>query len=195
MSFFDEIPDMVRVIMDDGQVIYANKAFKEHFNDDVGQVCTKMPGAYRECGDCIARKCVTDGRRYSAISRTRGRVYSISSGPVAIGDAVCAIEIFTDITKEQKLKDKLMTANSRMMKDLEIARSLQMSILRHNLPDINGYGFCAEFLPCEALGGDMYDCFLTRDGRIIMYIADVSGTRRHARDADGVSEAGDVCAI
>ena len=37
------------------------------------------------------------------------------------------------------------------------------------------YSFCAEFLPCEALGGDMYDCFLTRDGRIFMYIADVSG--------------------
>ncbi len=171
----DEIPDMVRVIMDDGQVIYVNKAFKEHFHDDVGQVCHKMPGSYRQCSDCMALKCISDQRRYSVISQAHGRVYSVSFGPVEIGDVVCAIEIFTDITKEQKLKDKLMTANSRMMKDLEIARSLQLSILRHNLPEIDGYRFCAEFLPCEALGGDMYDCFLTRDGRVIMYIADVSG--------------------
>jgi sigma-B regulation protein RsbU (phosphoserine phosphatase) len=62
-----------------------------------------------------------------------------------------------------------------MMKDLEVARSLQLSILRHTLPEVAGYRFAAEFLPCEALGGDMYDCFISRDGRIFMYIADVSG--------------------
>ena len=29
--------------------------------------------------------------------------------------------------------------------------------------------------PVKLLGGDMYDCFLMRDGRVFMYIADVSG--------------------
>ena len=57
------------------------------------------------------------------IKRVRGRVYSVSTGPVVFADVVCALEIFTDITKEYNLKDKLMEANSRMMRDLEIARS------------------------------------------------------------------------
>ena len=171
----DEIPDMVRVIASDAKVLYANKAFRERFGDGVGMVCTKMPGTVRECTDCIALKCIEDQRRYSTLLRVRGAIYSVSVGSVMFDDVVCALEIFTDITKEHNLKDKLMENNSRMMKDLEIARSLQLSILRHNLPDLDGYGFSAEFLPCEALGGDMYDCFLTRDGRIIMYIADVSG--------------------
>jgi len=171
----DEIPDMVRVIASDAKVLYVNKAFRERHGDGVGNVCTKMPGTVRECVDCLALKGIKNGRRYSTIMRARGRVYAVSAGPVMFDDVVCALEIFTDITKEHNLKDKLMATNSRMMKDLEIARSLQLSILRHNLPRIDGYGFSAEFLPCEALGGDMYDCFTARDGRIIMYIADVSG--------------------
>ena len=166
---------MVRVIDEDGKVLYANKRIRIRFGDDQGTMCQKIPGAVSKCSECIALKCIKDERRYSTISRVKGHIYSVSAGPVVYDGKVYALEIFCDITKEQNLKDKLMTNNARMMKDMEIARSLQLSILRHNLPEIEGYRFCAEFLPCEALGGDMYDCFIARDGRIIMYIADVSG--------------------
>ena len=175
VSVLDEIPDMVRVIDADKKVLYANNLLKSAFGDDQGETCVKIPGAVSFCDNCIAQRCIKNERRYNTISRVKGHIYSVSAGPVYYDGGVYALEIFSDITKEQNLKDKLMENNSRMMKDLEIARSLQLSILRHNLPEIEGYRFCAEFLPCEALGGDMYDCFLARDGRIIMYIADVSG--------------------
>lgn len=168
----DAIPSMVRLVDENGAVTYANNALISRFGEDVEQ---KTPCAAIRCGECVAKRAIQEERRFSTISRSRGRVYSIDAGPVIFNGRVCALEVFTDITKEQKLKEKLMDNNSRMMKDLEIARSLQFSILRHNLPEIEGYSFAAEFLPCEALGGDMYDCFLTRDGRIFMYIADVSG--------------------
>ena len=171
-AMLDTIPSMVRLIDVDGAVLYVNSAFAVRFGDETEP---KTPCAAIRCSECVAKRCIKDERRYSTISRSRGRVFAIDAGPVRINGSVYALEVFSDITKEQKLKDKLMDNNSRMMKDLEIARSLQLSILRHNLPDIEGYRFCAEFLPCEALGGDMYDCFLTRDGRILMYIADVSG--------------------
>jgi sigma-B regulation protein RsbU (phosphoserine phosphatase) len=171
-TVLDAIPSMMRLVDENGAVLYANSALSARFGDDTE---LKTPCMAIRCSECVAKRCIRDERRYTAISRSRGRVYSVDAGPVRLGGSVYALEVFTDITKEQKLKDKLMENNSRMMKDLEIARSLQLSILRHNLPDIGGYGFCAEFLPCEALGGDMYDCFLTRDGRILMYIADVSG--------------------
>ncbi len=171
-AVLDAIPSMVRLVDESGDVLYANSMLSARFGDDADP---KAPCAAIRCGECVAKRCIRDERRYTTISRSRGRVYTIDAGPVVIGGSVYALEVFTDITKEQKLKEKLMENNSRMMKDLEIARSLQLSILRHNLPDIPGFRFCAEFLPCEALGGDMYDCFLTRDGRIVMYIADVSG--------------------
>jgi len=175
LAVLDELPDMVRVIDESGRILYANAALRERFNETTGIKCDKMPGATMACGNCIAQRCIRNGRRYNTIAEVRGRIYSVSAGPVEFENNLYALEIYTDITKEQRLKEKLMANNSRMMKDLEIARSLQLSILRHTLPDIKGYQFAAEFLPCEALGGDMYDCFLARDGRIIMYIADVSG--------------------
>lgn len=174
VAVLDEMPDMIRVIDPDGNVLFSNSALRTRFGEQEGR-CEKLPGSARRCNDCIVRRCIKEKRRYSTIMRGRGRVYAVSAGPVLFDDCVYALEVFTDITKEQNLKDKLMISNSRMMKDLEVARSLQLSILRHTLPEVPGYRFAAEFLPCEALGGDMYDCFLTRDGRIFMYIADVSG--------------------
>jgi len=171
-AVIEAIPYMVRLVDSSGEVLYANNALAARFGEDSESV---SPCATIRCGECVAQRCIRDERKYQTIARSRGRIYSVEAGPVVYGGGVYALEVFTDITKEQRLKEKLMDNNSRMMKDLEIARSLQLSILRHNLPDIEGYRFCAEFLPCEALGGDMYDCFLMRDGRVLMYIADVSG--------------------
>jgi sigma-B regulation protein RsbU (phosphoserine phosphatase) len=166
---------MVRVIDSNGKVLYSNSMMKLCLGNGQGETCLKIPGSANNCESCIALKCIEDGRGCSTISRIKGRIYAVSAQPVDYSDSVYAMEIFRDITQEQSYKDRLMANNSRMIKDLEIARTLQISILRHNLPELEGYRFCAEFLPCEALGGDMYDCFLTRDGRIIMYVADVSG--------------------
>ena len=175
IAVLDEIPDMIRVVDANRNVVFVNRLLRSRFGDRTDNACKKIPGAVSECQNCIALQCIQHKRRYNMIAHVKGHIYSISASPVDYNGQIYALEIFTDITKEHNLKDKLMANNSRMMKDLEIARSLQLSILRHNLPEIPTYHFCAEFLPCEALGGDMYDCFLTRDGRIIMYIADVSG--------------------
>lgn len=176
VAVLDELPDMVRVVDAERNVIYTNSAMKRRL-DTPGEngLCKSMPGAMKECRDCIALRCIAQQQRLTTISRVMGRVYSVNVSPVRYHEADYAVEVFTDITQEQNLKDKLMLSNTRMMKDLEIARSLQLSILRHNLPQLDDYDFCAEFLPCDALGGDMYDCFQARDGRVFMYIADVSG--------------------
>ncbi len=169
----DSIPDMVRVIGADGKVLYANSTVKSLGTED--GTCRKIPGSSGDCRNCIALKCIKDKSRYSAVTRTKNKTFSLTVCPVLYHGTVYALEVLRDITQEQNLKEKLMSNNSRMMNDLEVARSLQLSILRHNLPKTAGYRFCAEFLPCEALGGDMYDCFIANDGRIFMYVADVSG--------------------
>jgi len=175
VAVLNELPDMARVIDRHGQEIYRNSAMSMRLNSQAPGKCEKIPGASVKCEECVVEKCIEMGQRVKIVSRVMGRVYSVVASPVTYHGEIYALEILRDITQEQNLKDRLMQSNTRMMKDLEIARSLQLSILRHNLPNIGGYRFSAEFLPCDALGGDMYDCFRARDGRVFMYIADVSG--------------------
>ncbi len=171
----NEIPDMLRLIDKAGKVLYANKTFTDRFGNGEGEICRRIPGSSEECSSCTAVECINTNIRQDCIMNVRGRVYSLSASPVSYDGKTYALEILSDITLEANLKDRLVGANERMINDLDVARSLQLSILRNELPSIEGYDFAAEFLPCEALGGDMYDCFLMRDGRVFMYIADVSG--------------------
>jgi phosphoserine phosphatase RsbU/P len=164
-ALLDEIADHVRIIDAQGRVLYSNRETADENN-----YCTSIPGSVDTCESCIAVKSINDRRSYNNLSLISGRACLATSRPVVYNGTTYALEILKDVKPEKTQK-----SDDRMAKDLEVARSLQLSILRHNLPDIEGYRFFAEFLPCEALGGDMYDCFLARDGRVIMYVADVSG--------------------
>ena len=174
-AVLDEMPNMVRVLDKGANVQYANKAFAQRFGSDFDTACKRIPGASDDCVLCAALDCISTLDSATATQNVRGRMYEINTKPITFNEDTYALEIITDISSEYNLKDKLVSANARMTHDLEVARSLQLSILRNTLPKVEGYDFCAEFLPCEALGGDMYDAFVMRDGRIFMYIADVSG--------------------
>ncbi len=58
--------------------------------------------------------------------------------------------------------------------NLEEARQLQMKLMSCRLPDLSNISIVSEYLPAEAVGGDLYDTFLVED-QLILYIADVSG--------------------
>lgn len=58
--------------------------------------------------------------------------------------------------------------------NLEEARQLQMKLMSCQLPDLSSVSIVSEYLPAEAVGGDLYDAFLSED-QLIIYIADVSG--------------------
>ena len=42
------------------------------------------------------------------------------------------------------------------------------------LPKVDEYELTAGFFPCEAVGGDIYDCTVY-DDKLVIYVADVSG--------------------
>ncbi len=175
LAALNEIPDMVRVVDKQANVLYANTAFARQFGEEYDLSCKRIPSATDDCEFCTALECIASNSRTSNTLNVRGRMYEINASPILFEQETYALEIITDIKQEYSLRDRLMSANSRMLSDLQVARNLQLSILRNTLPCVDGYEFSAEFLPCEALGGDMYDAFSMRDGRIFMYIADVSG--------------------
>ena len=61
------------------------------------------------------------------------------------------------------------------IQELEIARSIQTSIMPKSLPSVPGIAIAARYLPMETVGGDFYG-FHTPDGRKLgVYVSDVVG--------------------
>jgi serine phosphatase RsbU (regulator of sigma subunit) len=70
-----------------------------------------------------------------------------------------------------QLAEQLTAINT----ELEMARQIQMSILPHSLPTLDGLQIAARFLPMTSVAGDFYDFILIDDKHIGVLIADVSG--------------------
>jgi serine phosphatase RsbU (regulator of sigma subunit) len=59
--------------------------------------------------------------------------------------------------------------------DLEIARSIQQSLLPRTRPTISGLSISGWNLPADATGGDYFDWKKMQDGRLVVTLADVTG--------------------
>ncbi len=63
----------------------------------------------------------------------------------------------------------------RLAAEMELARQVQMSILPKEPPKVPGYEFAAFCNPAREVGGDFYDIFLDKAGRVVMMIGDAVG--------------------
>ncbi|WP_366554614.1 PP2C family protein-serine/threonine phosphatase [Aquibaculum sediminis] len=62
-----------------------------------------------------------------------------------------------------------------LQQELDMARSMQLSILPPDRPEQNGLAVHGMMLPAKEVGGDFYDAFELPDGRLALVVADVSG--------------------
>ena len=70
---------------------------------------------------------------------------------------------------------KTMTAQKTAIEsELSVARSIQMSMLRKDIPNRPDFEIHAMLTPAKAVGGDLYDFFL-RDNNLYFCIGDVAG--------------------
>ena len=60
-------------------------------------------------------------------------------------------------------------------KELEIARTIQSSILPQSVPALAGLDVAARYVPMSAVAGDFYDFLLVDEKRIGVLVADVTG--------------------
>jgi sigma-B regulation protein RsbU (phosphoserine phosphatase) len=60
-------------------------------------------------------------------------------------------------------------------REMEDAREIQATLLPRQLPVLPGYDVAAAWRPAAGLGGDHYDVFAVREGRVALCIADVAG--------------------
>ncbi len=59
--------------------------------------------------------------------------------------------------------------------DLNVARSIQQSLLPKSMPQVPGFDVAAWNKPADQTGGDYYDWQLLPDGRVVIALADVTG--------------------
>lgn len=63
----------------------------------------------------------------------------------------------------------------RLEHDLEVARSIQQSLLPTDNPEIEGFEIAAWNQPADQTGGDYYDWQLLPSGKVLVALADVTG--------------------
>lgn len=98
------------------------------------------------------------------------------------GDFAGYIGCCLDVTEQKQANEELGLAFER---ERRIAQTLQSAFLPPYLPKVEGVEFQAVYRPAEGdarIGGDWYNAFVLRDGRIAVSIGDVFG---HGLDAAG----------
>lgn len=94
------------------------------------------------------------------------------------GQLAQAVQIVTEKDAkehERGQKEKAQLENARVLRDMELARQIQLSLLPTRLPDVACGLLAARCVPAAHVGGDYYDFFERDDNTLDMVIADVSG--------------------
>jgi len=88
------------------------------------------------------------------------------------GDLILNIQ---DVTLFEKQKEDLLKKHSRHQKDLDAAAEIQQSLLPRRFSMSDSLKFAWEFMPCEDIGGDIFNVFPLGPNHVGLYMLDVSG--------------------
>ncbi len=66
-------------------------------------------------------------------------------------------------------------ASIRMTEEVRLAGSIQMGLLPHTFPDVEGYDIFGMTIPAQQVGGDYYDYLKLDSGNLGLAIGDISG--------------------
>jgi len=80
-----------------------------------------------------------------------------------------AIQMFNARLRQEQLSTRLISH------ELEIARSIQRSLLPKSLPHLRGFGLSAHCQSARQVGGDFYDLLQVSPTSVLLVIADVMG--------------------
>jgi len=88
------------------------------------------------------------------------------------------VAIKQDISERKRLEEISSREKKRMETELDVARDIQMNLLRKNITDSSPHediDIYAYLIPAREVGGDFYDYFWLDDENLCFFIGDVSG--------------------
>jgi len=100
--------------------------------------------------------------------------YGISLSVVGVTAAFVAREFRAQV--EAALREaETRRQMEHLQHDLDVARSIQQSLLPHSMPQVSGWDIAAWNQPADQTGGDYYDWQLLPNGKFATAMADVTG--------------------
>lgn len=169
----------------DGQVIWVNQAFtrmtgyssEEAVQRDLSFLKSDRhdPKFYLALWETITAGEVWHGEMINR--RKDGSLYPEEQTITPVIDEKGHIRHFIcikqDIT-ERKQAEQALLENTSILKEMEIAKQIQLSLLPPSPPPMTGIDCAGRCVPATHIGGDYYDIFLNGE-EVDMVIADVSG--------------------
>lgn len=122
----------------------------------------------------------------SAKTETQDKIKGLNLGgsdymtkPFDQGEVLARVNSQLEI---RRLNQNLMDANNALVEkqkhidaDLKAAGAIQQTLLPHVIPDVNSLDIAWKFLPCQDIGGDIFNVFRLDESHLAVYMLDVSG--------------------
>lgn len=94
------------------------------------------------------------------------------SDDAMIRDLQAKNELLTKAYRDLQAAHAQLLEKERLERELQVARSIQESILPRSIPQLDDFDVAAYSLPARIVGGDSYDIFSVGEGRVGLVIAD-----------------------
>jgi phosphoserine phosphatase RsbU/P len=97
-------------------------------------------------------------------------------GPFTAQDELLALALAAQsaVALQRTQMTEATIARERLDEEVEIARQIQLSTLPDEMPEIEDYDFCGNFLPAAFTGGDMFD-LVTLEEEVFILMGDATG--------------------
>lgn len=101
------------------------------------------------------------------------------AAPNASEQALEQISILLRVKQAEKERDlaqgRLLFHQREVAEGLRSAAQIQRTLLPNRYPDCEAFSFAWQFLPCETVGGDLFNVHALADNTLMVYMLDVSG--------------------
>jgi sigma-B regulation protein RsbU (phosphoserine phosphatase) len=161
---------------------------KPHFINDTDQVASTIPferTLAEGIVSCAYIPIVREGESslgvLSVFSKSITGIFTeeflglLSSLAGQLAQAVTIVREMEAREQERNQKELALLENARVLRDMEIARQIQMSLFPDEPPDMPGVEMAGRCISAAHVGGDYYDFFKRDDHTVDLLIADVSG--------------------
>ena len=149
----------------------------------VSPLLARLPGALRLALDALI---VVSGTIFGSIlviftdplyvaAQPRAALLLVAFNAVLAAGVAVALGTYDRMRRQIEASYRVLRERDALERELTVARDVQRELLPREVPDVAGLELAGVCRPAIAVGGDLYDYLRDGDGRLGVFIADVSG--------------------